>query len=105
VAGIAPVLMEEMGAGALSRLRAEGLSSRREARRRFAPRPVRHRAGRVCAVAHIGAARVQRQARWSSPARCLDAAAGRRLMACRLLADGLTRCLAAGTGRVTLLIT
>jgi hypothetical protein len=52
VAGIAPVLMGQMGAGARAALRAEGLSSRREARR-----PVRAAAssspahGLLCAVA------------------------------------------------------
>ncbi len=51
-------------------------------------------AGRFCAVAQVGAARVQRQARRS--------AHGRRA---GLLADGPAFCLAAGIGRVTLLIT
>jgi hypothetical protein len=50
-------------------LRAEGPSSRREARRQFAPRPVHHRAGPVRTAAHVGATRVPRQARRSAHVR------------------------------------
>jgi hypothetical protein len=74
VAGIAPVLMDQMGAGARSRpvRRRPELTARAAA-------PVRAAAssspahGLLCAVAHVGAARVQRQARRSSSARRLDA--------------------------------
>ena len=126
VAGIAPVLMGQMGAGARSR----------PARRRpelTAPgaAPVRAAAssspahGLLCAVAHAGAARVQRQARLAGAPvqpgqvpgcrgrQAADGTAGSQRdrptgtdrVAAGLLADGLTRCLAAGIGRVTLLIT
>ena len=80
-AGIASVLIDEMGAGAeLACAPKPELTARGTA-------PVRAAASSspaqdlFCAVAHAGAARVQRQARRSSQARCRDATAGRRLMA------------------------
>jgi hypothetical protein len=95
VAGIAPVLMGEMGAGAMSR----------PARRRLeltarGAAPVRAAAssssgqGLFCAVAHAAAAPAQRQARRSAHS-----------WHAGLLADGLAFCLAVGIGCVTLMIT
>ena len=89
VAGIAPVLMDQVGAGAMSRPARRRPELRCEPRRPFAPRPVHHRAGCVLrrgarrrgAGAAPGAPIGAWPARWSSPARCLDATAG-------LAADG-----------------
>jgi len=70
-------------------LRAGGLGSRRAPRRPFAPQPVHH-PGRACAAPWRTSARAGAApgapvgawpARWSSPARCLDAAVGGQLIA------------------------
>ena len=62
VATIAPVLMGEMGTGAMNR-------------------PAGRRPRLTARGAAPGAPIAAWPARWSSPARCVDAAAGRRLMA------------------------
>jgi hypothetical protein len=119
--------MDQMGAGARSRpvRRRPELTARAAA-------PVRAAAssspahGLLCAVAHVGAARVQRQARRSAHGRragpvqpgawmrrgreAADGTAGSQpdrptgtdQVAAGLPADRLTRCLAAGIGRATL---
>jgi hypothetical protein len=127
VAGIVPVFMDQMGAGARSRpaRRRPGLTARAAAPVR-AMSPVHHRAGPVRrrGARRRGRGRSARRAdrrvaaRWSSPARCLgcrgrraaagtagsgrDRPAGTGRVAAGLLADGLTLCLAAGIGCATL---
>jgi hypothetical protein len=133
VAGIAPVLVDQMGADARSRpaRRRPELTARAAAPLRAAASSSSGR-GVFCAVAHVGAARVQRQARRSahggawrradpSPpgapgCRGRQAADGMPVhsgigppepdqAAAGLPADGPTLCLAAGIGDITLLIT
>jgi hypothetical protein len=73
VAGIAPVLVDQMGAGARSRP-----ARRRPELTAHAAAPVRvaasssWRQGPFCAVAHVGTARAQRQARRSARGRRAD---------------------------------
>jgi hypothetical protein len=87
-----PVRMDQMGSGAPRRPARwrPGLTARAAALVRA--RPVHHRAGPGLRLAHVGAGAAPGApigawpARWSRPAKSLDAAAGRRLMA--LLVDG-----------------
>jgi hypothetical protein len=103
VAGIAPVLVDQMGAGARSRpaRRRPGLTARAAAPVLAAASSSSGR-GLLRAVAHVGAARVRRQARRSAhggawrradPVRRvpLDAAVGGQLMACRFTAGSAHR--------------
>jgi len=73
VAGIASVLMDQVGSGALSRpaRRRPELTARAAAPVR-APASSPSGQGLLCAVAHVGAARAQRQARRSAHGRRAD---------------------------------